>query len=116
MKRNMNYPEITTHAILIDVTRKQILLIKWRNPLGEIVWSFPSGHINVGETVKEAVVREVQEETEYLIEVNQLLGVYDNIVRDDSSKQIIAHIINIIWIADILSGTLDFSQDSNYHR
>jgi len=92
----MELPEVTTHAILLDETRTQILLIKWRNPSGQKVWGFSGGHIKIGEKVKDAIVRAVKEETGYQIEVNRLLGVYDNIVRDVSSKKIIAHIINII--------------------
>jgi len=70
----------------------------------------------MGEKVKDAVVREVEEETGYRIEVNRLLGVYDNIVRDVSSKKPIAHIINIIWMAKVVSGTLDFRKDQEIIR
>ena len=107
----MEFPEITTHAVLIDETRKKILLIKWKSPVGQIVWGFPGGHIRMGEEVKDAVIREVQEETGYHIEVNQLLGVYDNVIENNSSKKTVAHIINIIWMAKVRSGTLDFCKD-----
>ena len=112
----MEFPEVTTHAILSDETRTQILLIRWRNPLGQRVWGFPGGHIKMGEKVKDALIREVREETGYDIEVDRLLGVYDNIVRDDSSKNLVAHIINIIWIAKIVSGTLNFHRDKEIVR
>jgi len=112
----MEFPEITTHAIVLDEAQKQILLIKWRNPLGHKVWGFPGGHIKMGEKVKDAVVREVEEETGYRIEVNRLLGVYDNIVRDVSSKRLIAHIINIIWMTKVVSGTLGFRRDQEIIR
>ena len=107
----MELPEVTTHAILLDETRKQILLIKWRNPLGEIMWGFPGGHIELGERVEEAAMREVKEETGYDVRVERLLGVYDNIVKDDPSGRIIAHVINIVWMAKIVSGILDFHGD-----
>ena len=112
----MQFPEATTHVILVDETSTQILLVKQKNPLGQRVWTFPGGHIETGEKVKDAVVREVKEETGYDIEVSRLLGVYDNIVRDASSKKVIAHIINIIWVAEIVSGTLDFHRDKEIAR
>jgi len=112
----MEFPEVTTHAILLDETRTRILLVKWRNPSGQKVWGFPGGHIKIGEKVKDAVIREVEEETGYQIEVNRLLGVYDNIIRDVSSKKTIAHIINIIWMAKIMSGALDSREDEEIIR
>jgi len=84
--------------------------------LGQKVWGFPGGHIKIGEKVEDSIVREVKEETGYQIEVNRLLGVYDNIVRDVSSKKIIAHIINIIWMAKVVSGALDSREDEEIIR
>jgi len=107
----MEPPEVTAHAILVDETRKQILLIKCIHPTGRKVWGFPGGHIRVGEKVIEALVREVSEETGYEVEAGRLLGVYDNIVREGSSEEIIAHIVNIVYVAKIVSGSLDFSRD-----
>ena len=60
-------------------------------PSGKTLWGFSGGHIKWGEKVKDALIREVKEETGYTIEINQLLGVYDNIVEDASSGIIIAH-------------------------
>ncbi len=99
----MGFPEVTTHAILLDKNQTQILLVKGINPLGEKVWGFPGGHIEIGEKVEDALIREVEEETGCNIKVDCLLGVYDNLVKDSSSKRLIAHIINIIWIAETAS-------------
>ena len=106
----MGYPAATTHATILDKTQKRILLIAMRNPLGQILWGFPGGHIRIGEKVKDALTREVREETGYDIEVGELLGVYDNIISD-AHLRIVDHIINVIWIAKVVSGKLDFSKD-----
>src|SRR5438067_7769104 len=39
-------------------------------------WNLPGGGMEVGETVDEAVVREVREETGLEVQVEQLVGVY----------------------------------------
>ncbi|MFX1533420.1 MAG: NUDIX hydrolase [Promethearchaeota archaeon] len=107
----MVLPEVTTHAILLDEKRERILLIKWENPFGQKEWGFPGGHIEWGETVLDALLREVREETGYQIEVDRLLGVYDNIVTVPDTTKVIAHVINIIWIAHVISGRLEFHRD-----
>ncbi|MEY2414574.1 MAG: 8-oxo-dGTP diphosphatase [Acidobacteriaceae bacterium] len=70
--------------MVIDGDR--VLLIKrGRAPLlGE--WSIPGGAVELGETVREAVVREVLEETGVAVEVAELLGVFDRVLRDDQGK------------------------------
>ena len=41
-------------------------------------WALPGGAIETGETAAEAVVREVGEETGYVIEVLRIVGVYSD--------------------------------------
>lgn len=41
----------------------KLLMVRVRNLLGEIVWTFPKGHLEKGETDAQAAVREVLEET-----------------------------------------------------
>jgi len=106
----LEYPAATTHAVILNETQKRILLIEMRNPLGQILWGFPGGHIKIGEKVKDALAREVREETGCDIEINQLLGVYDNIISDAHSR-IVDHMINAIWFAKVVSGKIDSSKD-----
>ena len=41
-----------------------------------LVFNQPAGHVEPGETLLEAVIREVREETAWLFEANELVGVY----------------------------------------
>ena len=41
----------------------KLLLVKVCNLNGEVVWTFPKGHLDKGETALEAALREVEEET-----------------------------------------------------
>lgn len=45
-------------------------------------WEPPGGVVEPGETIAEALRREVEEETGFLVEVGPLTGVYQNMVRD----------------------------------
>ena len=40
-----------------------LLLIKVKNLQGQVVWTFPKGHLEKGETIEAAAIREVEEET-----------------------------------------------------
>jgi diadenosine hexaphosphate hydrolase (ATP-forming) len=49
----------------VIVVDGRVLLVKTRNLKGELLWTFPKGHVEEGETVREAALREVEEETGY---------------------------------------------------
>jgi len=56
---------------LIKNLDNQILMV--HNHEGH--WSLPGGRVEVGETLFEATIREVQEETGYIVEIGKLLAV-----------------------------------------
>ena len=58
----------------VIIKGKKILLIKVKNLSGKIVRTFPKGHIEKGETVKNAALREVSEETGYSCRIIKPLG------------------------------------------
>jgi 8-oxo-dGTP pyrophosphatase MutT (NUDIX family) len=45
-----------------------------RPPTGRLLWGFPKGHVEPGETLAEAAVREVREETGIEAVIQSLLG------------------------------------------
>ena len=107
----MEVTEVTAHAIIFDEQRQQILLIKWITPLGHKEWGFPGGHIKLGEKIQDAIKREVKEETGYDIEIDQLLGVYDNI--DAADHPLVSHVIIIVYLAQVKAGILTVPQDED---
>jgi len=58
----------------VIVSGRNVLLVKVKNLSGKIVWTFPKGHIEKGETGKSAALREVVEETGCVCEVVKPLG------------------------------------------
>ena len=97
-------------AIVIDEGR--VLLIKRGRPplLGE--WSIPGGAMELGETVREAVVREVLEETGLVVEAVELLGVFDRVVKDDEEK-LLYHYVLIDFLCRRVSGNPQASGDAD---
>jgi ADP-ribose pyrophosphatase YjhB (NUDIX family) len=71
-------------AIIIEQDR--VVLVKRGHPPLAGEWSIPGGVLEVGETLREAAVREALEETGLTVEVGELLGVYDRILRDADER------------------------------
>mgnify|MGYP001305459031 CR=1 FL=1 len=97
------YPAV---AVAIFNENEEILLQR-RKDLHQ--WGLISGHIEIGETVEEAVIREVQEETGLLVNITRLIGVYS-----DPASQIIhypngktTHFITNYFEAEIIGGTFE---------
>lgn len=52
----------------------KFLLIRMRNLQGDLVWTFPKGHLEGRETPRQAALREVEEESGYLCRVRRSLA------------------------------------------
>ncbi|WP_457642605.1 NUDIX domain-containing protein [Persephonella sp.] len=59
---------------------KGIVLIERKNP--PLGLAIPGGFVDIGETVEQAVIREMKEETNLDVEIVRLLGVYSDPDRD----------------------------------
>jgi len=75
------------------------------------LWSIPGGLVEVGEGTKEAAVREAKEETGLEVDIVDVLGVVDKIVRDDASR-IKYHFVIIDYLAEPRSGFMRAASDA----
>lgn len=73
-------PALTTDAIWI--ARGRILLVRRARPPFRGRWALPGGFVELRETVEEAVVRELREETGLSARPGRLVGVYSGPDRD----------------------------------
>lgn len=92
MKRE--YPEmplVGVGAIIIENGR--VLLVKRGHPPLQGEWSIPGGVLEVGETLREAAIREALEETGLTVEPTELLGVYDRVLRDDTGRTLYHYVL-----------------------
>ncbi len=88
-------PYLTTDGIIElyqEDTFKGIVLIERKNePKG---LALPGGFVDVGERVEEALIREMQEETNLEVEISSLLGVYSDPKRDPRF-----HTASVVFVA-----------------
>ncbi len=55
--------EFSCGGVILD--GRKVLLVQVKNMKGKKIWTFPKGHIEAGETPRQAALREVLEETGY---------------------------------------------------
>jgi 8-oxo-dGTP diphosphatase len=85
MKREYpDAPLVGVGAIIIE--RDRVVLVKRAHPPLAGAWSIPGGVLEMGETLRQAAAREALEETGMTVEVGELLGVYDRILRDADER------------------------------
>ena len=73
-------------------------------------WSVPGGAVELGETLRQAVAREVLEETGLVIEAGEVLDVFDSIYRDPEGRAQY-HYVLIDFRCRLLGGELRAASD-----
>lgn len=61
----------------------RLLVVERANPPAEGIWALPGGSVELGESLAEAVEREVLEETGLVVRAGDVCHTFDAIVRDD---------------------------------
>ena len=102
-------PLIGVGSIIIEDGR--VVLVKRAHPPIEGQWSIPGGVLEVGELVREAAVREAQEETGLIVEPGELLGVFDRILHD-AEKRVQYHYVLIDFLCRRIGGELAAASDA----
>lgn len=102
-------PIVGVGALIQDGER--YLLIKRAAEPDAGFWSIPGGLVEVGEKAEDAAVREAKEETGLDVEVVELLGVVDKIVRDDDSL-IKFHFVIVDYLVMPKGGSLRAASDA----
>jgi 8-oxo-dGTP diphosphatase len=70
----------------VVISEGRALLIRRGGPPLEGQWSIPGGMLEVGETIKEGVRRELSEETGIEVRVGELIEVFERINPDAAGK------------------------------
>ena len=106
------YPErpiVGVGAVVLDGRR--VLLVKRGNEPLKGEWSLPGGAVDVGETLEEALRREVLEETCLDVEVGPVVEVLDRIRRDPDGR-VRFHYVLVDFLCRVRGGVLQCASDA----
>src|ERR1700757_5311155 len=73
--------------IIAEIGDKVVLIERKNIPYG---WAIPGGFVDFGETVEDAAVRELREETSLEVDLRALLGIYSRPDRDPRGHTVTA--------------------------
>lgn len=94
-------PRVGVGAVVIHEGRV-LLIRRGKEPLRGR-WVIPGGTVEAGETLHEALVREVREETGLTVRPGDMVLVFDRILREDGAVRY--HYVIVDYLCDYVSGT-----------
>jgi ADP-ribose pyrophosphatase YjhB (NUDIX family) len=106
-------PKLAVNAVVFNEKREVLLAKRTDNGL----WCIPGGHVDLGETLAQACLRELYEETGLKSEVVRLVGVYS----DTKGSLHIAqgpewHTVRVSFVCKVTGGTLTPSEETSEIR
>lgn len=102
-------PMVGVGALIRDGGR--YLIIKRAAEPDAGLWSVPGGLVEIGERAADAAAREVMEETGLRVEIEDVIGVIDKIVKDEASR-VKYHFVIIDYLATPRGGNLRADSDA----
>ncbi len=109
-RRNPQHPLVGIGVVVLR--HRQVLLVRRANPPRAGEWSLPGGLQHVGETIAQAGLREVKEETNVDIRVWGVVDVVDLIEYEDTGTKLSYHFTLVELLATWLSGEIIAGEDA----
>lgn len=101
-------PILAVSAAIIHEGR--VLIVRRARPPAHGLYTLPGGGVEAGETLHEALQREVLEETGLAVEPVALAGYREAIVRD-ADRRVSRHFVILPFAARLAGGTLSLNEE-----
>jgi mutator protein MutT len=107
-RRYPDRPYVGIGGIIVHEGR--VVLVKRRfEPLAG-QWSIPGGAVETGETLEACLIREMAEETGFVVEVGPVVEVLDRITHDDDGR-VLYHFVLVDYLCWPVGGELRAGSD-----
>jgi ADP-ribose pyrophosphatase YjhB (NUDIX family) len=111
-----SYPERPFLAVSAAIVRAgQVLVVRRARMPADGLFSLPGGVVEIGETLTQALVREVREETSLAIEPVALAGFREAITRDRDNR-VERHFVILPFAARWLAGEVVLNEELSEAR
>jgi 8-oxo-dGTP diphosphatase len=105
------YPSRPYLAVSAAIFRDgRVLIVRRARPPASGIYTLPGGGVEIGETLEEAVIREVREETALEVEPVALAG-YRQAIARDSMGRIERHFVILPFAARWLGGEISLNDE-----
>lgn len=106
-------PKIAVNSLVFNAQGEVLLAKRTDNGL----WCIPGGHVDLGETLEQACLRELFEETGLKARVKRLVGIYS----DPANSLHIAqgpewHTVRVSFLCEVTGGTITSSEETSEVR
>ena len=103
-------PLVGVGALIIQGSK--FVLVRRSKPPSQGEWSIPGGLVRVGETLKQAAIREALEETGLIVKTGALVELVERIIHDNDGR-VRYHYVIADYRCSIVSGTLGAGSDAS---
>jgi len=105
------YPTRPYLAVSAAIFRDgRVLIVRRARPPAHGLYTLPGGGVELGETLEQAVIREVREETALDIEPIELVGFRQAIARDDAGR-VERHFVILPFAARWIAGEVSLNEE-----
>jgi len=109
--QSRTYPPRPILAVSAAIFRDgRVLIVRRAGPPARGLYTLPGGGVEIGETLEQAVVREVREETELDIEPVALAGFRQFIARDAAGR-VERHFVILPFAARWIAGEVSLNEE-----
>jgi ADP-ribose pyrophosphatase YjhB (NUDIX family) len=109
-------PLVGVGAVIVEAGR--VLLVRRGTEPMKGHWSLPGGLLELGESLRDGVIREVREETGLIVEPIELIELLDRIhrLKEDGGDRVRYHYVIADYLCRVAGGDLQAASDATAVR